>query len=123
MKTREPLYPEFEISMTLEAFRQPPCPPPHGREVLERFFAVLHSQPKNCRDVNAAAITVATELHALWLVGDARIPCNLRDTMKKKIVKFRELLKFLCTKGKKGRPAYAEAVSSNAYRLPKLFRG
>ena len=69
MKTREPLYPEFKILKTLEAFRQPPCSPPHGHEVLERFFVVFQSQPKNCRDANAMAVMVAAELHALWLVG------------------------------------------------------
>ena len=112
MKTREPLRPEFGISKTLEAFRQPPCPPPRGKEVLERFFGVLHSQTKNSRDVNATALTVAAEMEDLWLKGDSRIPRNRVQTMKKKVLDFREDLRYLTNKSKKGRPAYAEMVSS-----------
>ena len=114
MNTREPLYPDLQISKTIEAFQQPPCPPPRGKEILERFFGVLHSTSKNNRDLNTVSLTVAGELHVLWSIGDARIPCNTKHTMKKKIVKLREILKYLSNKSKKGRPAYAEAVSSNA---------
>ena len=113
MKTREPLHPEFEISKTIEAFRTPPCQPPFGKEILERFFGVLHSRPKNDRDNNAVAHALSAELHALWFLGDARIPCNSIKTIKKKVEDLRQLLKYLCNKSKKGRPAYAEAVSVN----------
>ena len=110
MKTREPLRPEFGISKTLEAFREPPCPPPRGNEILERFFGVLHSQTKNSRDVNAAALTVADEMDDLWQKGDSRIPRNRVQTMKKKVMDIRDLLRYLSNKSKKGRPAYAEKV-------------
>ena len=112
MKTREPLYPEFGISKTLEVFRQPPCTPPCGREILERFLGVFYSQLKNARDKGVAAHTVAVELNDLWLLGDARIPLLTMKTMKKKILELRETLNFLCIKGKKGRPGYADKVSS-----------
>ena len=118
MKTRERLFPEFQISKTIDAFRQPPCSPPHGKEVFERFFGVLYSQPKNCRNFIAAGHTAAAEMDALWLVGDARIPRNTIETIKKKILKFRELLQYLLNKSKKGRPVYAEVVSLNDYGLP-----
>ena len=75
MKTREPLYPEFEISKTS-----------FSAEVLEHFFDVLHSQPKNNRDSNDVVHTVATKLDELWLLGDARIPRNTVTTIKRKIV-------------------------------------
>ena len=114
MKTREPLHPEFQISKTIPAFQQPPCEPPHGKEILERFFDVLHSQPKNNRDGNAVAHSVATELDDLWLLGDARIPRNTVPTIKKKVVDFRDLLGIISKKSKKGRPAYEEAVSMNS---------
>ena len=110
MKTREPLHPEFGIARTIEAFRQPPCSPPQGKEVLERFFEVLHSQPKNGRNVDAAAYSVAAELDGLWKLGDARIPLKTVKTIKKMITDFRENLRKICVKSKKGKPAYEEAV-------------
>ena len=111
MKTREPLHPEFGISKTIESFRQPPCPPPHGLEVLERFFAVLHSQPGNNRNINGAALVIAQELDELWQLGDARIPRKVLQTIKAKVLDLRNLLRNLCNKSKKARPAYAEWVS------------
>ena len=111
MHTREPLRPEFQISKRLEQFRQPPCQPPRGMEVMERFFGVLHSQASNCRDVNGAARIVAKELHELWEKGDAQIPIQRINTTHAKILEFREDLRYLCNKSKKGRPAYAERVS------------
>ena len=111
MHTREPLHPELIISKRLERFRQPPCQPSKGQEVLERYFDVLHSQPSNCCDVNGAARAVAKELHELWEKGDARIPINKVQTIQRKILEFREDLRYLLNKSKKGRPAYAEKVS------------
>ena len=111
MKTREALFPEFEISKTLEEFRLPPCPPPRGKDVLERFLAILHETQKNLRSCNSVALCVANELDDLWEKGDARIPRNKVQTMKKKIVDLRKDLRTLCNKSKKGRPAYQATVS------------
>ena len=76
MHTREPLHSELIISKRLERFRQPPCQPSKGQEVLERYLDVLHSQPSKCRHVSGAAQAVAKEYHELWEKGDARIPIN-----------------------------------------------
>ena len=112
MKTREPLYPEFGISKTLEAFRQPPCSPPQGKEILERYFAVFHDQPKNERNSNLAVLHVSNELLELWQRGDARIPINTLKTLKKKVSDFREDLRSLSKKSHKKRPAYAATVNT-----------
>ena len=114
MKTREPLHPEFGIARTIEAFRQPPCPPPQGKEVMERFFEVFHAQLKNERSADAASYTVAVELDSLWKLGDARIPRKTVQTIKKKIMDFRDNLRKICVKSKKGQRAYEEAVSLRA---------
>ena len=111
MKTREPLYPEFEISRTLQEFHPLPCPPPCGKDVLERFFGILHETRKDLRSCNSVALQVATELHDLWERGDARIPRNKLQTIKKKVVDFREDLRRLCKKSKKGTPGYQATVS------------
>ena len=111
MNTREPLYPEHKISKTLDNFRQPPGQPPQGREVMERFFQVFYSVPKNERNKNDAALTVAKELCALWELGDARIPVIGRDKLKKKILGMRQDLTDICNESKKGTPAYVVAVS------------
>ena len=44
-------------SKTIEAFQQPPCSPPRGKEILERFFVVLHST--SCVRVRACACVCA----------------------------------------------------------------
>ena len=63
MDTREGLKPKFGISRTIDAFRKQ-CPTATGKDVLERFFGILHKQPRNCRNVDATAFAVATELQA-----------------------------------------------------------
>ena len=101
MKTREPLYPNFLISKRLEQFQQPPCQPPKGKDVLEHFFNVLYTQPRNKRVAGDAAFTVALELRDLWNHGDARIPLRANSTIKKAILEMREDLLFICCESKK----------------------
>ena len=105
------LYPEFNISKLLDHFRAPPCQPPCGREILERFFHVLFAQPKHRRDLKAAAHTVATELANLWTAGDARIPQKAISTLAKQIFDFRADLKTLGDKSKAGRESYQKKVN------------
>ena len=88
MDLREGLKPEFGISRTIDAFRKPPCPPATGKDVLERFFGILHDQPRNCHSVDATAFTVATELHGHRKEGDGQIPLNTIPTVKKKDSRF-----------------------------------
>ena len=121
MKTREPLHPELQISKTIDEFQSPPCPPPRGKDVLERFYGVLHSQQGNSRKASDAAQLVAKELHDLWLRGDARIPRCLVKTIQKKIMDMREMIRYLSDKAKKGRPAYAEKASSSCENNQKLL--
>ena len=125
MKTREGLQPEFGISKTLDAFKQPPCQPPKGKDVLERYYGVLHSQPPNEKDANAALLVVAKELRALWEMGDARIPLKKNFDIKADLIRFRENLRYLTNKSKKGRPTYVAKVNINfsicigPYNFPK----
>ena len=110
-KTRERMYPDFGIPKPLEHFKQPPCEPPKGREVLERFFDILYKQPVNNRSAPDAAFAVAVELRELWERGDARIPLRRAQTLKKTILDFRQDLKDIQNKSKENRPSYQEAVS------------
>ena len=105
-----PLYPAFQILRPLDAFPPPPCQPPKGKDVLERFFHVLSKQPRNRKDAGAAAHTVATELENTWKLGDARIPLKATKILKKKVVEFRQDLAYLCTKANMKRPVYANRV-------------
>ena len=59
---------------------------------------MIESQPKNDRNVVAAACLVATELVELWKLGDARIPLLHILSIKKKIILFREELAYVCKK-------------------------
>ena len=108
------MYPEFYISKVLTHFSSPPCQPPLGREVLERFFDLLFAQPKHRRDNNAAAYAVALELET-WGQGDARIPLKSNKTLVKQIVDFRHDLKIVCDKSKAGRESYQKTVSKDAF--------
>ena len=67
MNTRDRLYPDFQIGRRLNTFRSPPCQPPCGKDVLERYFDVLYA--KRC--ANDAAASVAGELVKLWNEGDS----------------------------------------------------
>ena len=110
MRPHQELCPEFGISKTIAAFRKPPCPPPTGKDILERFIDILHAQPRNCRSCDAVAFSVATELRDHWQEGDARIPLNTVPTIKKRILDLRETLRFIHQRSKKGRKDYVEAV-------------
>ena len=98
IKTRDVLFPEFQISKLLEQFKAPPCQPPKGRDVMERFFDVLYSQSTNNRDGRKAAWKVALELDELWKLGDARIPRKTPKTIQSTILHWREQLRALCKK-------------------------
>ena len=111
MDTRDPLFPDFSISKSLEKFKAPPCQPPRGRDVLERYFDVLYARPKGKRKGDDAALQVAEELIQLWGVGDARIPLITVYPLKKKINDFRDDLQYLCNKSKMNRGNYTEKVS------------
>ena len=111
MDTCERLKPKLGISRTIDAFRKPLCPLATGKDILERFFGILHKQPRNCRDVNATALIVATELEAHWKEGDGRIPLKSTPTIRQRIVDFRETFRLIGQKSKKGRKDYAEAVN------------
>ena len=104
------LYPEFGISKPLEKFSAPPCQPPIGKDILERFFALKLEQPKNRQDNKNVAHLVALELLELWSVGDARIPCQAISNLSKQVANFREELAFLCDKSKVGRGNYQSKV-------------
>ena len=104
------LYPDFGITKLLEKFPAPPCQPPRGLDVLERFFALRIAQPKNRQDNKNVAWLVATELSELWKVGDGRIPRKSVSHLMKQIVEFRELLAFLCVKSRAGRGSYQSKV-------------
>ena len=108
------LYPEFKIAKLLEQFPPPPCQPPRGLHILERFFEILYSQPPHRRDSNTAARSVATELDDLWKSGDARIPRKDVKTLIKKIINFREDLKYLSDKSKVGSAKYQPRVSQGS---------
>ena len=110
-----PLYPDFQILRPLDAFKPPPCQPPKGKDVLERFFHVLNAQPKNRRDKAAAAHTVATKLIDLWKLGDGRIPLLCCKTLQKNILDFRADLAFLCTKANHKKPVYANKVRNSFF--------
>ena len=111
-KTRERLYPEFLITKCLEEFPRPPCEPPKGKDIMERYFDVLRKQPGNVRSKNDAAYAVAMELRDLWERGDARIPLRCPQTLKTTILKFCDDLNQIRNKSKKDRPSYQAAVSS-----------
>ena len=104
------MFPEFLISKRLESFQQPPCQPPKGKDVLERYFDVLYGQTANQRNGSDAAYAVATELIDLWKRGDARIPCQFVQAVKTAIVDFRETLTVINNKSKRQRPSYQEKV-------------
>ena len=104
------MYPNFSIAKRLEHFPQPPCQPPKGKDVLERYFDVLYRQPANNRKATEAAQTVALELQSLWQRGDARIPLRTTPTLKKAILDFRDDLLYIKNESKKSRPAYQEKV-------------
>ena len=110
MKTRDPMYPNFLISKCLEQFKPPPCQPPKGKDVLERYFAILYEQPANMRIANDAAYKVALELQKLWEQADARIPLRSAQTIKKAILDFRDDLLYIRNESKKSRPIYVEKV-------------
>ena len=113
METRRPLYPKFGISKQLEHFTPPPCQPPKGKEVLERFFDVLHGQGKNQRSAETAASEVAKELIQLWKLGDGRIPLNQVKTIAKRIFDFRSDLAWLCKTSMETRPIYKTKVNND----------
>ena len=113
MERRHPMYPEFGISKRLEAFRDPPSQPPKGKDVLERFFDILYSQPKNNRNAKDAAAAATEQLLRLWTLGDERIPLNAEKTVKKAILTLREDLAWLNQKAKKKRPNYESKVHSD----------
>ena len=50
------------VTKMLSRFSPPPCQPPTGKDILERFFDILFNQPKNRQDKKAAAYSVALEL-------------------------------------------------------------
>ena len=112
-----PLYPDFQILRPLDDFKQPPCQPPKGKDVLERFFHVLFEQPKNRRDATSAADTVAVKLMDLWQLGDARIPLLRRRIIQKNIADFRADLAFLCKKGNLKKPTYANKVRTSNHQI------
>ena len=112
MERRHPMYPDFGISKRLESFKDPPSQPPKGKDVLERFFDILYRQPKNSRSAKDAATAVTEQLLALWTLGDARIPLNAEDTVKKAILTLREDLAWLNQKAKKKRANYESKVKS-----------
>ena len=68
-------------------------------------------QPVNKRCANDAAYAVAVEVRELWQRGDARIPLQTAQTIKKRILHFRDDLLFIQKQSKKGRPSFQEAVS------------
>ena len=109
--TRERMYPDYQISKRREHFQQPPCQPPKGKDILERYFDVLYVQPVNKRCANDAAYAVAVEVRELWQRGDARIPLQTAQTIKKRILHFRDDLLFIQKQSKKGQPSFQEAVS------------
>ena len=110
MERRHTMYPDFGISRRLERFQPPPSQPPKGKDVLERLFDVIFSQDKNNRSIENAAAIVAEELLTLWALGDARIPLNALDTVKKRIISFRKDLAYLNIKAMKTRSNYGTKV-------------
>ena len=109
------LYPDFNILKPLDRFPAPPCQPPLGKDVLERFFAILFAQPKHRQDKKATAHVVATELSELWERGDGRIPRKALSTLTKNIIEFRADLAFLCDKSKVGYGSYQKKVNSKMW--------
>ena len=70
MNRRDCLYPDFQIGRHFNTFRLPPCQPPYGKDVSERYFDVLYEKPIGKRWANAAAAYVAGKLVKLWNEGD-----------------------------------------------------
>ena len=110
MQTRDPMFPKFLISKRLSAFKQPPCEPPKGKDVLERYFDVLYEQPPNKRNGSDAAFKVAKELLSLWQLGDGRIPLRCEKTVKKAIEDFRTDFNYIRNETKKTRKVYQDKV-------------
>ena len=117
MELRHPMYPDFGISKRLECFQPPPSQPPKGKDVLERFFDELYRQPKNNRCAKDAAATVTEQLLKLWAEGDARIPLNAEETIKTRILSFREDLAYLNKKAMKKRANYETKVRENKSKM------
>ena len=76
------MYPDFKVARRLESFRPPPCESPCGKDVLERYFDVLYSKPKNKSGANKAAFNLANELTQLWRDGDGRVTLKSVATVK-----------------------------------------
>ena len=70
---------DFGINFPLEKFTPPPCQPPRGNAVLERFHAFLRDQNGNRKDAKSAAYQTALALEEIWKLGDARIPHISQD--------------------------------------------
>ena len=58
-------------------------------DILDVFFFILFSQPKNSRSADSAALEVAKEVLELWMRGDGRISLNGVKCVKRRIVAFR----------------------------------
>ena len=110
-QSRKPIAPEFGIHYPRDNFSPPPCQPPCGKDVLERFVRILNSQPANQKDVKYVAYLIAQELDELWRLGDARIPRMQVRHIQNKIMGFYDQLKLLKKKIKAKQPKYISTVS------------
>ena len=109
-QSRKKISEEFEIDFPVEQLPLPPCQPPKGKAVLERFYAHLRDQPSNSKNATTAAYDTAKDLEKVWSLGDARIPRLHITSIQNNIVAFHQQLKLLNTKSKAKQPKYIKAV-------------
>ena len=105
-QSRNKIAEEFGISFPSDQLPQPPCQPPKGKAVLERFYKLLNNQKGNLKDANYAAYRTAVELEEVWKLGDARIPRLATSNIQKKVFEFYEELKYLKIKSKAKQAKY-----------------
>ena len=109
-QSRQKIAADFGIDFPLEKFTPPPCQPPRGKAVLERFHAFLRDQNGNRKDAKSAAYQTALALEEIWKLGDARIPRQHVSSIQSHILTMHEQLNELRRTEKAKQPKYIRTV-------------
>ena len=120
-QSRQKIAADFGISFPLEKFTPPPCQPPRGYQVLERFHAFLRDQKGNRKDAKSAAYQTAIALEEIWKLGDARIPRQHWSSIQSNILAMHEQLNFLKRTEKAKQPKYIKTVRGYICLIPPIL--